>query len=60
MNREFISVIVDGNPVVIFKHTIVAVTKNNMDGNQTEIMCSNGFHFLTKEDYASVVKKIIG
>lgn len=60
MNREFISIIIDGNPVVIFKHAIVAVTKNNMDGNQTEIMCSDGFHFLTKEDYVSVLKKIIG
>lgn len=60
MNREYIVVIVNDNPVVIFKSSIVAVTKNNEDDNRTQIMCNNGYCFLTKEDYASVVKKIIG
>ena len=57
MNREYISVIVDNKPTVIFKRNIVAVTK---DGGITDILCVYDYHFLTKEDYASVVKKIIG
>lgn len=57
MNREYISVIVDDKPTVIFKRNIVAVTK---DGSFTDILCVYDYHFLTKEDYASVVKKIIG
>lgn len=57
MNREYISVIVDEKPTVIFKRNIVAVSK---DGGITDIVCVNDYHFLTREDYASVVKKIIG
>lgn len=57
MNREYISVIVDEKPTVIFKRNIIAVTKDN---SFTDILCVNDYHFLTKEDYASVVKKIIG
>ena len=57
MNREYISVIVDDKPTVIFKRNIVAVTK---DGAHTEITCVGDIIFYTKEDYASVVKKIIG
>jgi hypothetical protein len=57
MNREYISVIVDDNPTVIFKRNIIAVAKEN---SFTSIKCIGGYDFLTKEDYASVVKKIIG
>lgn len=57
MYREYISVIVDDNPTVIFKRNIIAVAKNNA---HTEIICVNDVAFYTKEDYASVVKKIIG
>lgn len=57
MNREYISVIVDDNPTVIFKRNIIAVTKN---GAHTLIACVGDINFYTKEDYASVVKKIIG
>ena len=57
MNREYITVIVDNKPTVIFKRNIVAVTK---DVGFTGILCVYDYHFLTKEDYASVVKKIIG
>ena len=57
MNREYISVIVDDNPTVIFKRNIIAVSKN---GAHTEITCTSGVVFYTKEDYSSVVKKIIG
>ena len=57
MNRECISVIVDDNPIVIFKRNIIAVSK---EGSFTSIKCVGGFDFITKEDYASVVKKIIG
>lgn len=57
MDREYISVIVDDNPTVIFKRNIIAVSKEN---SFTSIKCTNGYDFLTKEDYASVVKKIIG
>ena len=57
MNREYISVIVDNKPTVIFKRNIIAVTK---DGAHTEIICVNDVAFYTQEDYASVVKKIIG
>ena len=32
MNREYISVIVDNKPTVIFKRNIVAVTKRRMSG----------------------------
>jgi hypothetical protein len=54
--RDYISVIVDEKPTVIFKRNIIAVTK---DGSFTDILCTNDYHFLTREDYASVVKKII-
>lgn len=57
LNRDYISVIVDDNPTVIFKRNIIAVSKDN---SYTSIKCANGYDFLTKEDYASVVKKIIG
>lgn len=57
MNRDYISVIVDDKPTVIFKRNIIAVTKN---GVYTEILCVGEVYFCTKEDYASVVKKIIG
>ena len=57
MNKEYISVIVDDKPTVIFKRNIVAVTKNN---SCTEIVCVNDVTFYTRENYASVVKKIIG
>ena len=57
MNREYISVIVDGSPTVIFKRNIIAVTKAP---DYTEIICAYGNVFYTNEDYASVVKKIIG
>lgn len=57
MNREYISVIVDHKPTVIFKRNIVAVTQGS---TQTEITCVGDILFFTKEDYASVVKKIIG
>lgn len=57
MNREYISVIVDDQPTVIFKRNIVAVTKK---GAHTEITCVGDIMFYTEEDYASVVKKIIG
>lgn len=57
MNREYISVIVDKNPTVIFKRNIIAVSKN---GSSTMITCVGDVVFFTKEDYASVVKKIIG
>lgn len=56
MNREYISVIVDDKPTVIFKRNIIAVTKNI---SKTEITCVSDLVFYTKEDYASVVKKII-
>lgn len=57
MNREYISVIVDENPTVIFKRNIIAVSK---EGSFTSIKCIGNYDFYTKEDYASVVKKIIG
>lgn len=57
MNREYISVFVDNNPTVIFKRNIIAVSKN---GSSTMITCVGDVVFFTKEDYASVVKKIIG
>ena len=57
MNREYISVIVDDKPFVIFKRHIIATCK---DDGYTKIICVNGVSFCTKEDYASVVKKIIG
>jgi hypothetical protein len=38
MNREYISVIVDGNPAVIFKRDIIAVSK---DTGHTEITCAS-------------------
>lgn len=57
MDRDYISVIVDDNPTVIFKRNIIAVSKEN---SFTSIKCTNGYDFLTKEDYATVVKKIIG
>lgn len=58
MNREYISVIVDDKPTVIFKRNIIAVVKSA--GVHTEIICVGDVNFYTKEDYASVVKKIIG
>lgn len=57
MNREYISVIAEGIPTVIFKRNIIAVSKLN---NQTQIICVNDMSFYTNEDYASVVKKILG
>lgn len=57
MNREYISVIVDGQPTVIFKRNIIAVAKGK---GATHITCVGDVFFITKEDYASVVKKIIG
>lgn len=57
MNREYISVIVDDKPTVIFKRNIIAVSKS---GAHTEITCVSDVVFYAKEDYASVVKKIIG
>lgn len=57
MNREYISVIVDDQPTVIFKRNIIAVSKTNC---HTQIICISDQVFYTKEDYASVVKKIIG
>ena len=56
MNRDYISVIVDGNPTIIFKRNVIAVTKEN---KQTAITCVNDYTYYTLEDYASVVKKII-
>ena len=57
MNREYISVIIDDKPTVIFKRNIIAVSKS---GAHTEITCVSDVVFYTKEDYASVVKKFIG
>lgn len=57
MNREYISVIVEEHPTVIFNRNIIAVSKN---GSNTMITCVGDVIFFTKEDYASVVKKIIG
>lgn len=57
MNKQYISVIVDGNPTVIFKRNIIAVAKGK---GMTYITCIGDILFSTKEDYASVVKKIIG
>lgn len=57
MNREYISVIVDNKPTVIFKRNIIAVTKLCA---YTEITCVGDIQFYAKDDYASVVKKIIG
>lgn len=56
MNKEYISVIVDGKPTVIFKRNIIAVTKSD---KFTEIICVGDIQFYTKEDYALVVKMII-
>ena len=55
--REYISVIVDDKPTIIFKRNIVAVTKN---GAFTEITCVGDIIFYVKEDYVTVVKKIMG
>lgn len=60
MNREYIPVIVDEKPTVIFKRHIISITR---DGSYTEIRCGaqdGDALFYTREDYASVVKKIIG
>lgn len=56
MNREYIVVIVNNRPTVIFKRNIVAVSRND---TSTEIICVNDMTFYTHEDYASVVKKIL-
>ena len=56
MKNEYISVIVDGRPTVIFKRNIIAVTNEK---NYTSIMCIGDVVFNTKVDYISVVKKII-
>jgi hypothetical protein len=55
--RDYISVIADDKPMVIFKRNIIAVSKSE---HYTQIICVNDITFITKEDYASVVKKIIG
>lgn len=57
IQRDYISVIVDDKPTVIFKRNIIAVSK---EGAHTSILCVSDTMFYTKEDYASVVKKIIG
>lgn len=57
MNRDYISVVVDDKPTVIFKRNIISVSK---EGAHTSILCVSDTMFYTKEDYASVVKKIIG
>lgn len=57
MNREYISVINDEQPTVIFKRNIIAVSK---EIKHTKIICVSDVIIYTEEDYASVVKKIIG
>lgn len=57
MDREYISVLVDNKPTVIFKRNIIAVTK---EGSHTDIICVDDLHFYTPVDYISVVKMIIG
>ena len=58
MNREYITVIVDSKPVVIFKDKIVAVEKDA--SNKAYIYtCTDSIEFHTSNNYADVIKQFI-
>ena len=58
MNREYISVIVDSKPVVIFKDKIVAVEKGA--SNKAYIYtCTDSIEFHTSNNYADVIKQLV-
>ena len=56
MNRDYICVMVDNNPTVIFKDKIVAIEKR---GEKANIHCVFDAEFYTDNKYADVIKMLV-
>ena len=56
MNKDYICVIVDKSPVVIFKDKIVAIEKR---GEKASIVCTDAVEFYTDNKYVDVVKMLV-
>ena len=57
MNREYIAVIVDSTPVIIFKDKIVAIEKDI--NNKARVLCINKEYYCTQNDFDEVFKHCI-
>lgn len=55
-SRNYICVIVDDSPTIIFKDKIVSVSKS---GEYADIRCVGDITFYTKNKYVDVVKMLI-
>ena len=56
MKRDYVTVIVDNKPTVIFKRNIVSISKL---GNKTEIICVGDIQYIASNEYPSVVKQML-
>lgn len=55
-SRNYICVIVENSPTIIFKDKIVAISKS---GEHADIQCVGDITFYTKNKYVDVVKMLI-
>ena len=56
MNRNYISIMVSGSPVIVFKQHIVSIEKFN---GKSVIYCSNGESYEASNNYIDIVKQVL-
>lgn len=56
MNKSYITIMVSGSPVIVFKQHIVSIEKK---GDKASIYCSNGEAYDPSNKYIDIVKQIL-
>ena len=56
MNKNYITIMVSGSPVIVFKHQIVSIEKR---GDKATIYCSNGESYDPSNKYIDIVKQVL-
>lgn len=56
MNKNYISIMANGAPVIVFKHHIVSIEKR---GDKATIYCSNGESYDPSNKYIDIVKQVL-
>jgi hypothetical protein len=56
MNKSYITIMVSGSPVIVFKQHIVSIEKR---GDKASIYCSNGETYDPSNKYIDIVKQIL-
>lgn len=56
MNKNYITIMVSGSPVIVFKNQIVAIEKR---GDKATIYCTNGETFDPSNKYIDIVKQLL-